>query len=163
MKLIVSILCLTAVLSILTGCADKTENKPSLTTKVDSLAIKVNNAYVPGIGELMNGIIQPHHEKLWLAGSHRNWELAAYENHLLTSGFTRIQKYHKSDKVSGLVPMIYPELDAIKKAIADKDARKFNQHFVTLTKTCNTCHQASGYGFNVIQVPAGQAFSNQKF
>jgi len=163
MKPIIAILSLTAVLSILISCTDQAPQKQSLTTRVDSLAAKVNNAYVPGTGELMNGIIQPHHEKLWLAGSHRNWELAEYENHLLTGGFTRIQKYHKSDKVSRLVPMIYQELDAIKKAIADKDAKKFDQHFILLTKVCNTCHQASGYGFNVIQVPSGQAFTNQKF
>jgi hypothetical protein len=33
----------------------------------------------PGMGDLMNLIVQPRHLKLWLAGSEENWPLAEYE------------------------------------------------------------------------------------
>ena len=34
---------------------------------------------------------------------------------------------------------------------------------VLLTNTCNTCHQATRYEFNVITVPNTPAFGNQQF
>jgi len=32
-----------------------------------------------------------------------------------------------------------------------------------LTKACNDCHQATNFGFNVVQRPATNPYSNQVF
>ena len=42
------------------------------------LAIAQQYAYKPPLGDIM-GKIQLRHIKLWFAGKHKNWELAAYE------------------------------------------------------------------------------------
>ena len=149
--------------ALFASCHQTPENASNLTVKIDRLKNKLDSAYVPGIGELMNGIIQPHHYKLWLAGEHKNWKLAEYERHMLSGGFKRIVKYHKADPVSGAVPMIYSEMDAIENAIKQKDAVAFKNHFVLLTNVCNTCHQATKVEFNVITVPSEKSFGNQQF
>jgi hypothetical protein len=59
--------------------------------------------------------------------------------------------------------MIFPVMDSVEKAIREKDAVAFKNNFVVLTNTCNTCHQALKYGFNVIKVPATNSFDNQQF
>lgn len=131
--------------------------------RLDSLQKRVESAYVPGTGELMNNIIQPHHYKLYLAGRQRNWALAEYERDQLSGGFKRILKYHSHSTVANLVPMIYPELDALEKAIKQKNSGAFNGHFALLTRTCNSCHQATKQDFVVIKIPSGPAFENQDF
>jgi hypothetical protein len=54
-------------------------------------------------------------------------------------------------------------MDAVEKAIRDKDAVAFKSNFVTLTNTCNTCHKALKYEFNVIKVPTANSFGDQSF
>jgi hypothetical protein len=149
--------------AFMASCGQYSGGSAQLQARLDSLKNKLDSAYVPGTGEIMNGIVQPHHYKLWLAGQHQNWKLAEYERHMLLGGFKRIQKYQKHTQEATIVPMIYPEIDAIKQAISQKDAAAFNKHFVLLTNTCNTCHQATKYEFNVITVPAGPNFGNQRF
>lgn len=164
MKHLSSTLLLCSVLmAFITSCQQPSGDGTRLQVRVDSLQNKLDSAYVPGTGEIMNGIVQPHHYKLWLAGQHQNWTLAEYERHQLLGGFKRIQKYHKNTPEANAVPMIYPEIEAIKQAISQKDAADFNKHFVLLTNTCNTCHQATKYEFNVITVPATPGFGNQQF
>jgi len=148
-------------MSIMLSCNQSSDD--DLSTQINSLKNQVKDAYIPGTGEIMNGIIQPHHYKLWLAGQQQNWTLAEYERHLLLGGFKRIEKYHKGTPEAAAVSMIYPELTAIEIAIGQKDAAAFKNHFVLLTNACNTCHQATKYEFNVITVPTTSAFGNQKF
>jgi hypothetical protein len=145
------------------SCQQTSNKKKVPSAGIDGLKISLNAAYVPGIGELMNGIIQPHHYKLWLAGEHKNWALAEYERHMLLGGFKRIQIYHKTDPVAANVPMIFPEIDSIETSIKRKNVEAFRNHFMLLTNSCNTCHQATKYEFNVITVPTAQSFGNQKF
>lgn len=130
-------------MSFFSACHQQSGDKQILQAKVDSLQKKLDSAYVPGIGEIMNGIIQPHHYKLWLAGKQENWTLAEYERHQLAGGFKRILKYHKSTKEAATMVMIYPELKALENAIRQKDSNAFKDHFALLTNTCNTCHQAT--------------------
>jgi len=151
------ILLLTAVV----GCQGPSSY--ALQSHIDSLQTRLDSAYTPGIGEIMNGIVQPHHYKLWLAGQNENWTLAEYERHQLAGGFKRIIKYHKNSPEATALPMVYPEMDAIEKAIREKDAVAFKSHFVLLTQTCNTCHQATEYEFNLIVVPSVPAYGNQHF
>jgi hypothetical protein len=150
-------------ISLLVSCEQSGSKTAALQTRVDSLQNKLKSAYVPGTGEIMNSIIVSHHLKLWLAGEHKNWVLAEYERHMLMGGFTRIQKYHKGTPEAVAVPMIFPAMDAVKKAIRDKDANAFKSNYVLLTNSCNTCHQALKYGFNVITVPAASSPENQSF
>jgi hypothetical protein len=150
-------------LAPLISCNQESGNK-KLQHKIDSLQAEIVKAYVPGTGEIMSNIVQPHHYKLWLAGENKNWELAKYESHLLAGGFKRIQKYHRGTTEATAVPMIYPQLDAIDLAIRQHDQKQFDSSFVLLTGACNTCHQATNYGFNVITVPGVKSgFENQKF
>ena len=149
--------------SIWAGCEKSTINEHLLSLQIDSLKKQITGAYIPGTGEIMNGIIQPHHYKLWLAGQTKNWKLAAYESDLLAGGFKRIEKYHHGSKTAEAIPMINPELTAINKAIRNKDKIEFKNGFVLLTNACNTCHSAMGYDFNIIKVPSKPAFENQQF
>jgi hypothetical protein len=153
----------TCFAAIWTSCEKPATDAHLASAEIDSLKKQAALAYVPGTGEIMNGIVQPHHYKLWLAGHNSNWKLAAYEADLLNGGFKRIEKYHAGSKTAQAVPMIYPELAAINKAIESKDRDKFDKEFVALTKMCNICHQATGYDFNVILVPSKSAFENQQF
>lgn len=149
--------------SLMVGCEQSGGRGADLQARIDSLQNKVNSAYVPGTGEIMNGIVQPHHLKLWLAGQNKNWELAEYESHMLMGGFDRIQKYHKNKPEAAAVVMAFPAMDAIEKAIREKDVQAFKSNFAVLTNNCNTCHQALNCGFNVITVPSGNNFDNQSF
>jgi hypothetical protein len=156
------IVCLSSV-AVFTGCNRGNDNK-ELQSKIDSLQSKVFNAYVPGTGEIMSNIIQPHHYKLWLAAENKNWDLAKYESHLLTGGFKRIQKFHAGTPEAIATPMIYSQLAAVNQAIKQHDSLQFDKSFELLTNTCNTCHQATNYKFNVITVPVNKnVFENQKF
>jgi cytochrome c553 len=148
---------------ILVSCEQSGSKTAVLQGRVDSLQNKLKSAYVPGTGEIMNSIIVSHHLKLWLAGEHKNWVLAGYEQHMLLGGFTRIQKYHKGTPEATAVPMIFPAMDAVKKAIQDKDANAFKSNYALLTTACNTCHQALKYGFNVVTVPTPKNQENQSF
>lgn len=162
-RLFVIIIVFLSSLATLIGCNQENSNK-KLQNKIDSLQAKVNNAYVPGTGEIMSNIVLPHHYKLWLAGENKNWELAKYESHLLSGGFKRIQKFHRGTPEANNTPMIYPQLEAVDKAIKQHDINAFNSSFAVLTATCNTCHQATNYGVNIITVPTAKgSFNNQKF
>lgn len=149
-------------LYVITGC-NMPVNKIPVTIQADSLKKIIKDEYIPGTGEIMNEIVQSHHYKLWLAGQQQNWILARYESHLLSGGFKRIQKYHAGTPEALATPMIYPELEAVDKAIARKSMGEFKSSFVLLTNACNSCHQATGYQFNVIKVPKLPSFDNQKF
>jgi hypothetical protein len=149
--------------SLMVGCEQSRSGNASLESRVDSLQKKLDSAYTPGTGAIMNTIVQPHHLKLWFAGQNKNWALAEYERQELRGGFEKIQKYHKNKPEAAAVAMIYPAIDSIEKAIRDKDAIAFKSNFVVLTNTCNTCHQALKYGFNVITVPTAKSPNDQSF
>ena len=148
---------------VMTGCQDSTNKVNLLQARIDSLQARLDTAYVPAIGETMNGIVQPHHYKLWMAGSNKNWLLAEYERQELAAGFKRIQKYHRNSAEGTAVAMIYPEIDELKTALKAKDAAAFTKHFGLLTNACNTCHKAMNREYNVITVPTGPSFGNQRF
>src|SRR3984957_13825239 len=48
--------------------------------------------YVPGVGDLMNLLVQPRHAKLGLAARERNWELAAYAHKELAQALSTVAK-----------------------------------------------------------------------
>jgi hypothetical protein len=128
-----------------------------------------STGYTPGLGELMN-LQQMRHDKLWRAGQAQNWELAAYELDELGEGFDDVVRYHPTHKDSPLalteiVPKIMGEsLRRTRAAINGRDPQAFAESYEALTSSCNSCHQATNFGFNVVRRPSDATwFGNQEF
>lgn len=143
-------------------CNQQTDNTKILQSRIDSLEIKLANTYKPGFGDFM-GTIQAHHSKLWFAGQNENWELADFEVHEIMEAFEAIQKFQAEREESQLIGMINPALDSVDKAIEQRNSALFKSSYILLTNTCNSCHQATKLGFNVVKIPDSSPFSNQEF
>jgi hypothetical protein len=151
------------ILSIsLFACDEQTDNLKILQNRIDSLESKLANTYKPGFGEFMSGI-QAHHSKLWFAGQNENWKLADFEVHEIMEAIEDIQKFQTQRKESQMLGMINPALDSINNAIQQKNPAFFKRSYTLLTNTCNNCHRATNFEFNVVKIPDTQAFSNQDF
>lgn len=124
--------------------------------------------YVPGLGEIMT-LNQMRHAKLWFAGAAGNWKLASYELDELEEGFHDVVEFHPTHKESPVpIKDVVPEITSvpIKKLRAAIDAKKsddFAAAFDQMTLACNSCHQATNFGFNVVKRPTANTFSNQDF
>jgi hypothetical protein len=123
----------------------------------------------PGLGEIMT-LNQMRHAKLWRAGEAQNWSLAAYELDELQEGFDDVVRFHPTHKdsplpLSELVPKIMAEpMQQVRRAVDSKDRDAFGVAYDGLTKACNSCHQATNFGFNVVKRPTDASwFSNQDF
>jgi len=127
-----------------------------------------SEAYVPGLGEIMS-FQQMRHVKLWFAGQAENWDLAAYEVDELGEGFDDIVRYHPTHKDSPVAPkdaiprMLTEPVASLRDAVNKKDPAAFVQAFDALTAACNNCHQATNFGFNVVQRPATNPYPSQVF
>jgi hypothetical protein len=125
--------------------------------------------YHPGLGELMTAFVQPRHIKLGFAGAARNWAYAAYELGELRETFDDVAELvPKHDNLAipeAIGATMKPPLDALDKAIADKNPAAFKTGYAQLTAGCNACHQSAGHPMIVIKVPtaAGAAFPDQEF
>ncbi len=144
------------------ACNQKTDNTKVLQNRIDRLKIKLADTYKPGFGEFMSSI-QAHHSKLWFAGQNENWKLADFEVHEIMETIEDIQKFQKERKESQIIGMINPALDSINYAIQQKNAALFKSSYTLLTNTCNNCHRAAEFEFNVVKIPDTQPFSNQDF
>jgi len=144
------------------ACDKQTDNSKILQNRIDSLESKLANTYKPGFGEFMSGI-QAHHSKLWFAGQNENWKLADFEVHEIMEAIEDIQKFQTERKESQMIGMINPALDSINNAIQQKNPAFFKRSYTLLTNTCNNCHRATNFEFNVVKIPDTQAFSNQDF
>lgn len=144
------------------ACNQEKENLQVLQNRIDGLEIKLTDTYKPGFGEFMSGI-QAHHSKLWFAGQNENWKLADFEVHEIMEAIENIQKFQKERKESKIIDIINPALDSVNNAIMQKNPALFKSSFSILTNTCNECHQATNFEFNVIKIPDSQPFSNQDF
>lgn len=151
------------LLSVATvSCNQSADNNKLLQTRIDSLEKKLANTYKPGFGEFMSSI-QVHHAKLWFAGQNKNWALADFEIHEIMEAIENIQKYQTERKESEKIIMLSPALDSVNAAIAKKDDVQFKNSYVLLTNTCNNCHHAVQFEFNVVTIPDKPPFSNQIF
>jgi len=117
--------------------------------------------YTPGLGEIMT-MTQMRHIKLWFAGSASNWPLAGYQLHELEEGFEDAIKFHP-DRTALLPQMTEDSMEQLKTAISAKNTTDFKHAFVDLTKSCNACHTAVNYKFNVVITPTMNIYSNQNF
>jgi hypothetical protein len=151
-----------AIIIVASGCKQQTESTRALQVRIDSLEGKLAATYKPGFGEFMSSI-QVHHAKLWFAGKNQNWELADFEMHEIAETIDAIKEYQTEREESKKVDMLKPSLDAVKDAIDKRDPALFNSSYLLLTSTCNNCHKAVNFGFNVVKVPDTPPFSNQAF
>ncbi len=125
--------------------------------------------YAPGLGELMS-FNQMRHSKLWFAGKARNWKLAAYELDELREGFEDVVRYYAAEHKDSPIPIgeavqkiMTEPLTAVGRAIEKQDPVGFVGTYDALTDGCNRCHQATNFGFNVVQRPTSNPYSNQVF
>jgi hypothetical protein len=121
----------------------------------------------PGVGDLMNMIVQPHHIKLWLAGKEANWPLAEYEAKEVRSALANVAKARpnfRNQPVAQLVEHFtgapFQALDA---AIKDHDAAKFADAYAGLNSGCNGCHTTLNQPQVVIRVPELPFYPDQDF
>ena len=157
-----SLLIITIVFLLLASCTGQKKETQLLQNHIDSLEIKLHNTYKPGFGDFMMGV-QAHHAKLWYAGINENWPLADFEVDEIKERVEAIKKYETEREETKLINMINPALDSVSSAIRQKDPLLFKSNFTKLTNTCNACHQAANFAFNVVKVPDEQTFSNQVF
>jgi hypothetical protein len=144
------------------ACNQQAENTQLIQNRIDSLESKLADAYKPGFGDFMSGI-QTHHSKLWFAGQSYNWKLADFEVHEIMEAIVDIQKYQTERKECQLIGMINPALDSMNIAIQQRNLAFFDRSYIFLTNTCNNCHRATNFEFNVVKIPDNQPFSNQEF
>ena len=143
------------------ACNQQTDTQV-LQNRIDSLEQKLADTYKPGFGEFMSSI-QTHHSKLWFAGQNENWKLADFEVHEIMEAIEDIQKFQTERKESQMIGMINPALDSIYNAIKQQNPSLFISSYILLTNTCNNCHRAANFEFNVVKIPDSQPFSNQDF
>ena len=151
-----------AVWLLTISCKQPGNTNAALQSRIDSLEKKLTTTYKPGFGEFMSSI-QVHHAKLWFAGKNKNWELADFEIHEIGETLDAIKEYQNEREESKKIDMLKPALDAVNDAIQKKDSSLFNSSYLLLTSTCNNCHKAVNFGFNVVKVPDTAPFSNQAF
>jgi hypothetical protein len=153
---------LPCIIILFAACNQQNNDTAKLQSHVDSLQVKLNNTYKPGLGEFMLGI-QLHHAKLWFAGQNKNWELADFEVHEIGESLDDIKKYCTDRPEVKNIGVIDPAIDSINEAIKKKDLESFKKAFVTLTTNCNNCHKISQHAFNVVIIPTALPVVNQDF
>lgn len=123
--------------------------------------------YAMTLGDMMNTLIQPRHEKLGLAGKVQNWPLAQYalaEIRQAFAGIVKAQPKFMGLPVQQLVDAAVAQpMNAVDAAIKQQDPQKFAAAYAQLTAGCNACHSALEHPFVVIKVPDASAFPNQDF
>jgi hypothetical protein len=149
------------VVAFFASCTEKNSSQTESQLTSDSLH-KMMAEYAPGLGEIMGGI-QMHHAKLWYAGINDNWELAQYEIDELKERFVQATQVETTRPEVKMIPMMYPPIDSLKDAIARKNIDQFKSSYKLLTATCNSCHQANNFSFNIITIPTAPPVTNQDF
>ena len=132
-------------------------------------SMSCRKTYEPGLGELMS-LTQMRHVKLWFAGQAQNWRLAEYELDELQEGFDDVVRFHPTHKdsplpLSALVPKIMNQpLGDMRAAVMAHDTSSFVTAYDAVTAGCNSCHQATNFGFNTVRRPTSASwFGNQEF
>ena len=150
------------------GCRADRAAPPPPTPSPETPAAAATPVYVPGLGELM-AFQQMRHAKLWFAGEAGNWELAAYELTEIREGFADIARLHPTHKTApvpidqAIETIMTDPLARLAAAIDRKDRAAFRSAYEMATEGCNGCHQATDFGFNVVQRPKSNPFPNQSF
>jgi hypothetical protein len=151
-----------AVAAAIAGAAAQTASQPPQRGPASSAL-----NYVPGVGDMMNLLVQPRHAKLGLALRERNWELAGYAFKELQQAFgtvAKVQPKWRNLTVGEMIDSMTGEpMRDLEAAIQAKDEKKFESAYEALTDGCNSCHTALNHGFIVIKPPEASSFPNQEF
>jgi len=150
------------LLTILAACDQPKGNTKQFQVQIDRLQNKLDNSYTPGLGEFMSRI-QMHHAKLWFAGTNNNWKLADFQVNKIKGYVGAVQQFASDRPEAKVINMISPAIDSVSNAIKQQNQQLFKSSFILLTNTCNNCHRATQYEFNVITIPANPPISNQSF
>ena len=154
-----------AVTTIVVAAVAQTPQAPAPTTRGGPASTTLN--YVPGVGDLMNLLVQPRHAKLGLAIKAGNWDLAAYYLKELTQAFHTVAtvqpKYMKFTVSEAIDSMTGEAMRGLDDAIRAHDPKRAAAAFSDLTDGCNSCHTALDHGFVVIKVPEASSFPDQEF
>lgn len=153
-------------IGLLSSCKEQTlSNNLTHNVEVDNLSARLEELtekYKPALGEIMAGI-QMHHSKLWFAGINSNWKLSEYEIKELKERIEQAKEIETNRPEIKDIPIIYSALDSISFAIKQKNMSLFKSNFQLLTNSCNTCHKAVNFEFNVIIIPTALPVTNQDF
>ena len=117
----------------------------------DQKPANLQEGYVPPLN-LMMVATQLNHFKLWYAGAVRNWPLADYELAQIRNSIDRASRLYPNNVKSNMT-MMTSEADEVENAIKARDNAKFSRAFSKLTAACNTCHEATGFGFIKMRDP----------
>jgi hypothetical protein len=124
-------------------------------------------AFNPGVGELMNLIVQPRHTKLWFAGHEANWTLAEYEIKELRSALANVAKarpvFRERSVAENVEMFMGGAFRGIDDAIKARDASKFAEAYATVNAGCNACHTALNQSQVVIKTPEQPSYPDQEF
>jgi hypothetical protein len=130
-------------------------------------ASSASTAYNPGVGELMNLIVQPRHTKLWFAGHEENWPLAEYESKELRSALANVAKarpvFRQQSIADNVETFLGAPFRAVDEAIHDRNAAKFSDAYATVNAGCNACHTALSQSQVVIKTPEEPTYPDQEF
>jgi cytochrome c553 len=107
--------------------------------------------YRPRLNSLMI-LTQLGHFKLWYAGAVQNWSLANYELAQIRANIIDAKRLYPDNSKSNM-SMMMPAADELDETIKARDTGKFAGAYSKLTTACNTCHEATGFGFIKIRVP----------
>jgi cytochrome c553 len=108
--------------------------------------------FVPRLNDMMVAT-QVRHFKLWYAGIVQNWPLANYELAQIRDAITDTERLFANKGGSKMSATMMPPTEDLSDAIKAKDEKKFASAFRKLTAACNSCHEATGFGFIKIRDP----------
>lgn len=117
---------------------------------------------VPELADAM-GVLQQYTHKFALAVEAENQELANFYFHEIEASIERIKEevpaYGGYDIRQFMKMFIDPTIEPVEEALQSQDWKDVREKTITMINTCNSCHNATGYGF--IQVTPG--FDNNPF
>lgn len=150
------------VILVLYSCKQENPKTQILENRIADMEKKLDGTYKPGLGELMS-FIQLHHAKLWFAGSNSNWKLSDFELSEINEALEDIKSYNADRPEIKDLGIIEPALKNVSQANKQRNSKQFEDSFMELTVSCNTCHVATDHGYIVIKTPDSPPFSNQDF
>ncbi len=135
--------------------------------RVRALEATVNAPKDFPLGETM-GYLQRYAEKIWLAGTDGNWDLADYYSGELGETADDVIQAHLTkegvDVSKTMAIMLPPALSSVADAVKARNPALFRERYQALVGTCNACHQAAKHPFIQIAVPKGDGANwNQVF
>jgi hypothetical protein len=118
------------------------------------------------IGDIMTKL-QRHANKLYFAGEHRNWDLAAFyleEVEETVKGIANKDIMEGQVNVSGLMQaLLVPEVETLEEKLQHQSLDEFRAQYRALIKGCNACHETTKHAYIRIIEPRTPIFDNQDY